>query len=247
MKASRRDFPIPHDFGLALAQRRISLNSLTTQLRPNLSRQMVLSQLPSPPPEDVPEYNLTLTITESNGSSEITKKPHILSHLPPLPGKHAYKATAVYTKRELDPQKIRAKAAEQGRLGEGALRRLISAASASDGRHTGSNGTGVHKSKRTREREEMYEQVMEKAKKGETKDEIGAEEDLEIDYGDEGEPRRLFRRYAADVPGFSAAAIEAVVNSESRFFRRPAKSSNIGGDNSVVIKPVQDSILGVTR
>ena len=250
MKASRRDSPIPYDFGFALTQRGISLDALKTQLRPIVSPRLALPQLPSPPPEDVPEYNLTLKITDSDDSSEITRKSHILSHLPLLPGKHAYKATAVYTRRELDPQKIREKAAEQGRLGEGALRRLISAASAGEGRHAGSSGNGLCKSKQCREREETYEQIMEKARKGPTKDEIGAEADLEIDYGGEGEPKPLLGRYAADVPGFSAAAIEAVVNSEGRFFRRLAKASNTNEGNPVVIKPAlvtQDSAVSGTR
>ncbi|KAF9297238.1 transcription initiation factor TFIID subunit 8 [Mortierella antarctica] len=59
--------------------------------------------------------------------NKITARTPVPDHLPPFPSKHSYRQTAVYVKRPTDPQKIRELNAEQSRLVESNLKRLMAA------------------------------------------------------------------------------------------------------------------------
>ncbi|KAF9938755.1 hypothetical protein BGZ67_010519 [Mortierella alpina] len=59
--------------------------------------------------------------------TKITARTIVPDHLPPFPSKHSYKQTPVFVKRPSDPQKIRELNAEQSRLVESNLKRLMAA------------------------------------------------------------------------------------------------------------------------
>ncbi|KAG0196698.1 hypothetical protein BGX28_009844 [Mortierella sp. GBA30] len=63
----------------------------------------------------------------STPGTKITARTIVPEHLPPFPSKHSYKQTPVFVKRPTDPQKIRELNAEQSRLVESNLKRLMAA------------------------------------------------------------------------------------------------------------------------
>lgn len=128
MTSARRTEPLPHDWIFALSQGGIRGSSL---LEPHLDTGEVPSQLLQPyfdPPEpgSPPPVNLEgLLGPELSGKSEKESKAYIPKHFPPFPSKHTYKSTAVFPKREVDPRRIREKAAEEGIEAEKSLRKLM--------------------------------------------------------------------------------------------------------------------------
>lgn len=127
MLSSRRLQPIPHDFEHALKRVRISPDDLRPYLKTTKPVAPVPTLLPSPPPEDevarkLPFLN-ALKVEEGR-----TNRSYVPKHFPDFPSKHTYSATAVFTERDSDPRKVRERAAEDGRHGEEALRKLASAA-----------------------------------------------------------------------------------------------------------------------
>ncbi|KAF9083363.1 hypothetical protein BGX23_011552 [Mortierella sp. AD031] len=61
------------------------------------------------------------------GAAKVTAHTIVPDHLPPFPSKHSYKQTPVFVKRPTDPQKIREMNAEQSRLVESNLKKLMAA------------------------------------------------------------------------------------------------------------------------
>ncbi|KAF9933023.1 hypothetical protein FBU30_006698 [Linnemannia zychae] len=64
---------------------------------------------------------------EKPGSAKITARTIVPDHLPAFPSKHSFKQTPVFVKRPTDPQKIRELNAEQSRLVETNLKKLMAA------------------------------------------------------------------------------------------------------------------------
>lgn len=127
MLASRRIQPIPHDFEHAFTRGRVSLDDLLPSVKSNRPVAPVPLLLPSPPPEDEVTRKLPFlnALKVEEGS---TNRSYVPKHFPDFPSKHTYSATAVFTERDSDPRQIRERAAEDGRHGEEALRKLASAA-----------------------------------------------------------------------------------------------------------------------
>ncbi|KAG0324205.1 hypothetical protein BGZ99_002085 [Dissophora globulifera] len=77
--------------------------------------------------------------------TKITARTIVPDHLPPFPSKHSYKQTPVFVKRPTDPQKIRELNAEQSRLVESNLKRLMAAENkvAMAAAHKDGSATGV--------------------------------------------------------------------------------------------------------
>ncbi|KAG0264084.1 hypothetical protein BG011_007479 [Mortierella polycephala] len=61
----------------------------------------------------------------STPGATVTARTIVPDHLPPFPSKHSYKQTPVFVKRPTDPQKIRELNAEQSRLVESNLKKLM--------------------------------------------------------------------------------------------------------------------------
>ncbi|KAG0054708.1 transcription initiation factor TFIID subunit 8 [Gryganskiella cystojenkinii] len=64
---------------------------------------------------------------ETPGATKVTARTIVPDHLPPFPSKHSYKQTPLFVKRPTDPQAIRELNAEQSRLVETNLKRLMAA------------------------------------------------------------------------------------------------------------------------
>lgn len=65
--------------------------------------------------------------TTSVPGLKVTARTIVPDHLPPFPSKHSYKQTPVFVRRPTDPQRIRELNAEQSRLVESNLKRLMAA------------------------------------------------------------------------------------------------------------------------
>lgn len=127
MLASRRTQPIPRDFEHALKFSHLTPDDLRPYLTTSHTVAPIPTLIPSPPPEDkvtreLPFLN-ALRVDEGQ-----TNRSYVPRHFPDFPSKHTYSTTAVFTERDNDARKIRERAAEDGRHGEEALRKLAGAA-----------------------------------------------------------------------------------------------------------------------
>lgn len=139
MTAGLRRSPVPHDFVHALGRHNLTLNSLTPHLDPPVedpttqrhpilnSKREIMPKVEveheDPSKVDEPAEMSTLGAILNDNTKE-ARAELIPCGFPVLPSRHTYKAHAVLPPREADPQKIREKATEEGRLGEEALRRF---------------------------------------------------------------------------------------------------------------------------
>ena len=129
MLVSRRAQPTPQDFLHALTAHHLTLDSLLLHLDPPVAAAQT----------QPPLHAAAQTFTDSRATDAAIARllqdgappaaalaSHVPRCFPGLPSRHTYKAKAVYANRELDPKRIRERATEEGRLGEAALRRLVS-------------------------------------------------------------------------------------------------------------------------
>ena len=127
MLSCRRLQPTPQDFLQALHMHQLSLRSLLPHLGPPVvvSKSQFSVDVEPTGGKDQEEYRSIHTLLAGSRIDE-TKK-YIPSHFPELPDQHTYQATPDYPIREQDPRKVRERATEEGRLGEAALRKLVTA------------------------------------------------------------------------------------------------------------------------
>lgn len=128
MLSCRRIRTIPQDFLYALSAQQLTLRSLLPHLdplilpsksQPTLTAQPVLEH-------ESKERAHILTTLLTDSPSRGSFFPQVPQHFPRFPGKHTYQFEEIFTSRETDPRKVRERATEEGRLGEGALRNLVS-------------------------------------------------------------------------------------------------------------------------
>jgi hypothetical protein len=186
MLASRRIQPLPFDFEHALNRVHLHPDDLMPHLKTAPSDTPRPALLPSPPPEN--EITKTLPfLTALSSEEDRANRAYIPKHLPSFPSKHTYSATAVFIERDGDPRKIRERAAEDGRHGEEALRKLASAAFRDN--QTGSSGRDKKLwGRRTDSMESMFEKTTKGMAKKLSKDGNGPSAGLlgsamEIDSG----------------------------------------------------------------
>ncbi|KAJ6167210.1 hypothetical protein N7497_000053 [Penicillium chrysogenum] len=149
MLSARRVQPIPQDFDHALKRFRLNPDDLLPHLKPAPSDRPTPTLLPSPHQR----------MKYPNLSHDRASRPYIPKHFPSFPSKHTYSATAVFIGRDNDPRKIRERAAEDGRHGEEALRKLASAAFRDN--QTGSTGRDKKLwGRRTDSMESMFEKTI---------------------------------------------------------------------------------------
>ncbi|MCJ1471437.1 hypothetical protein MMC13_000076 [Lambiella insularis] len=126
MLSSRRTQPIPRDFLHALERHQLTLRSLIPHLNPPVApsrSQITLNCEPTCRGDDHKHDQIIANLL--NGPLRATSTSCIPQHFPALPSKHTYKFEEMFTSRETDPQKVRERATEEGRLGEEALRKLV--------------------------------------------------------------------------------------------------------------------------
>ena len=127
MLSCRRTQAIPQDFLQALHTHQLSLRSLLPHLDPPVSPSRTQFPLQTDIVQDNDDQHLRFLGPLLNVDPDENLRAYVPKHFPEFPSKHTYKATPEYAKHEQDPRKIREKAAEEGRLGEEALRRLVGA------------------------------------------------------------------------------------------------------------------------
>jgi len=115
---------IPQDFLYALNAHRLSLRSLLPHLDPPISPDKSQPPLIAQPVLDHDNQERDRLLTKLLSDTTQQKLPN-LQHFPNLPSKHTYQFESIYKSRETDPRKVRERATEEGRLGEGALRKLV--------------------------------------------------------------------------------------------------------------------------
>ncbi|KAL2855358.1 hypothetical protein BJY01DRAFT_231681 [Aspergillus pseudoustus] len=218
MLSSRRVQPIPNDFEYALKRHHLSVNSLLPYLQPPAKIEPIPTQLPSPPPEEEDDFKVLPSLGLS-GEDDRTRSPYIPKHFPEFPSKHTYRHTPVFTERERDPRKIRERAADDGRHGEEALRKLARAAFKDN-----QPGSGGRDKKPWGRKGESFDSMFEKTVKGLSKKAqrgpvLGGPSAMEIDAGaaeTEAKPGRS--------KGLAGIELPPIINCERDLWRRNAAS-----------------------
>ncbi|KAF7933967.1 uncharacterized protein EAE98_003676 [Botrytis deweyae] len=126
MNNARRNIPIPLDISYAFNRYQLPLASLEPHLRPPISVPKLELELEPIPKENPTTKNVIKILgVELNGEVEKAQKSYIPKGFPAFPSKHTFKWTPKESERLTDPRKIREKAAENAKMGEEALRRLV--------------------------------------------------------------------------------------------------------------------------
>lgn len=130
MLSNRRMQPIPQDFVTALSKFGLTPSELLPHIQLSLIPSIAQPSIPPAPPEE-PSLPSTNEILGPELAGLAIREKYIPAHLPPLPSKHTWKDTEIYTKRETDARKIRELATEEGVLAEKAMRKLMAGAALS--------------------------------------------------------------------------------------------------------------------
>ncbi|KAI4223452.1 MAG: hypothetical protein L6R36_005418 [Xanthoria steineri] len=225
MLACRRTECVAPDFLQALHTHQLSLRALLPHLDPPVARKKAQITLTYEPQREEEQCDHRFLGPELNDASDEQRRTYIPRHFPTLPSKHTYQATAEYPSREEDPRKIRERAAEEGRLAEEALRRLISAKS-SDRPPTlrgGPRGKSVRE-----QREDLWKETMQAVNSVSTIEPSKGADSMDLD---DSRPELL-------LPGKSVAdegRISSAVNAEKKYWRRatPTPGSGQRGNDGV--------------
>lgn len=212
MLSSRRTGPIPHDFLQALHTHQLSLRSLIPHLDPPVPPSLSQFLLQSEAVQDNDQQHLRFLGPILYGATNERAKSNIPKHFPDYPSKHTYKATAEFPEREQDPRKVRERATEEGRLGEEALRRLVSAASNRPA-HESQKGQAV-KSMRAR-RDQVFMETMQALT-------AGVQDSMDIDSGYGSFEKERQKEGELTGTSFGNGRLNSAVNSEKRYWRKPA-------------------------
>lgn len=212
MLSSRRTGPIPQDFLQALHTHQLSLRSLVPHLDPPVLPSLSQFPLESEFVQDDEQQHLRFLGPILNGAPGGHARSYIPKHFPDFPSKHTYKATAEFPDREQDPKKVRERATEEGRLGEEALRRLVGAASNRPA-HEAQQRQGM-KSMRVR-RDQLFLETMQAVT-------AGAPDSQDVDSGYGSFEKGKQKEGEVTGAAFGNGRLSSAVNSEKRYWRKPA-------------------------
>jgi transcription initiation factor TFIID subunit 8 len=127
MTASRRLTPLPQDFIFALAESGLESHHLDPHLRLALPDDIANPTIQPPRPSEAPPPDLAPMLGHELATPATQQYGYIPSHFPPLPSRHAWQSTNIFTAREKDPRRIRERATDEGVQAEHALRKLTAA------------------------------------------------------------------------------------------------------------------------
>lgn len=215
MLSCRRTQAIPQDFLQSLHTHQLSLRSLLVHLDPPVSPSRTQFPLQTDTAQDSDEQHLRFLGPLLNADPNEKLRTYVPRHFPELPSKHTYKATPQYPEHEQDPRKIREKAREEGRLGEEALRRLVSAGagkSAQDSRH------GRKAQSARAARDQLWMETMQAV----TQD---APDGMDFDVAAGiGKGKEKEKEKEGDSPPVSSFGygLGSAVNAEKKYWRQPA-------------------------
>ncbi|KAJ5884758.1 hypothetical protein N7495_009268 [Penicillium taxi] len=162
MLSARRLQPLPQDFEHGLHRVRLSLDELAPYIKAPQIVAPIPTLLPSPPPDE--ETAQKIPFLNTLRQDDHVNPSYVPRSFPEFPSRHTYSATSVFTERDNDPRRIRERAAEDGRHGEEALRKLASAAF----RDNPTTSSGKDKKlwgRRTDSMETMFEKTVKEAMK----------------------------------------------------------------------------------
>lgn len=227
MLSSRRTQPIPNDFEHAMKRFHLQTDDLLPHLMPAPSTASTPPLLPSPPPEN--EITKTLPfLTALSSEDDRATRAYIPKHFPSFPSKHTYSATAVFIERDSDPRKIRERAADDGRHGEEALRKLASAAFRDN-----QTASTVRDKKLWGRRTDSMESMFEKTTKGlskklgkETHGSLGLGSAMETDSGPMNADTKNNLKLSWNME------LGPIVNCERDFWRRTTSSASRTEENT---------------
>lgn len=219
MLSCRRTQAIPQDFLQALHTHQLSLRSLLPHLDPPVNPSRTQFPLQKHIAQDNDEQHLRFLGPLLNADPDEKLRNYVPKHFPELPSKHTYIATPEYAQHEQDPRKVREKATEEGRLGEEALRRLVSAGAmkpANGLRHVQTLDVA------RAGRDQVWMETMQ-AVTQETPDRMDLDMDAGIGKGKqkEGDP--------PPVQSFGYGRVWSAVNAEKRYWRKPAPQREANG------------------
>jgi transcription initiation factor TFIID subunit 8 len=127
MTASRRLTPLPQDFIFALAESGLESHHLDPHLRLALPDDIANPTIQPPRLSEAPPPDLAPMLGHELATPATQQYGYIPSHFPPLPSRHAWQSTNIFTDREKDPRRIRERATDEGVQAEHALRKLTTA------------------------------------------------------------------------------------------------------------------------
>jgi len=158
--SQRRTRPTVVDFEDMLQHMDITISSLESEMlrMPSRTHPFVLPPNTPPPP---PTPDLTALLGPELAETELQKRGTLEDFFPPLPSRHTYKATPLFTERPTEPRIIRERATEEARLAENALRKLlaVSAHAKNNARIKGD----VAVSKKRKDRDEAWREAFDEA------------------------------------------------------------------------------------
>ncbi|KAL8780268.1 MAG: hypothetical protein Q9213_006544 [Squamulea squamosa] len=214
MLACRRTESVAPDFLQALHTHQLSLRALVPHLDPPISRKKAQITFAFETHQEEDQYDHRFLGTVLNGATDQQTRSYIPHHFPALPSKHTYTATAEYPSREDDPRKIRERAAEEGRLAEEALRRLISAKSNErpSAVRAGQRGKSIWA-----QRDDLWKETMEAANIGSKSAQSNIADSMDLEDSSH-------RPALPDNSSSSFGRISSAVNADKKFWRKPASA-----------------------
>jgi transcription initiation factor TFIID subunit 8 len=200
MNSSRRVQPLPHDFLAALNKHHLTLRSLLIHLDPPVPATKSQPSLSAESDDKETGKHEAQLIHQMLSQATLSSEPHVPRNFPSLPSRHTFKAEAVFATPHRDQKQIRELATEEGRLGEEALRRLMSKKASGDDTLMTGLRTGSKLSFRQRSRalwRETYEEAVKKSR-AEAMDLDGQDQDSE-----------------------ASSHLRPAVNADSAYWRKP--------------------------
>ena len=207
MLSCRRNEATPQDFLQALHTHQLSLRSLARHLDPPVSSEKSNIPIERYPIDEEEKALLKPQIPLLRGPATAG---YIPGHFPVLPDIHTYRVTPSFVTRETDPMAIREQATKEGRLGEEALRKLVTAEAAGN--------TKVYDKARKNlslreQRDQLWMQTMQS---------VAEEQEQEQDAGDQMYVDRGARSEAGSAQALKGH-ISSGVNADKQYWRKPVR------------------------
>lgn len=217
MLSCRRIHTIAPDFLQALHTHQLSLRALVPHLDPPVARRKARITLSHEPLQTEEQYDHTFLGESLNSGPSERSKLYVPRHFPTLPSQHTYRAAAEFPSREEDPRKIRERATEEGRLGEEALRRLVSAKSIDrpSAARAGQRGKSIRA-----QREDLWKETMQAVSSIHVTEQSSTLGDMDVDDS----------RLGTAFPGRSGSdygRLSSAVNADKKYWRKPASPQSI--------------------
>ena len=207
----RRTQLIPHDFLQSLHEHGLSLRALLPHLDPPVNPTKSQYSLSFESQSAEQQQQVSAVNFFLNNNSQAGTRSYIPKDFPAFPSEHTYKATPDVPVRAHDPRQVRERATEEGRLGEAALRRLVSSG-ADESLTASAQNPRAEKSMRAK-RDRAWKEAMEAV-------------DAKPDLGEATSPslqnwQHNTKEARDGLPLRSRAYVSTEVNADKKYWRKP--------------------------